>query len=77
MVTIDIVNNLLIVNEINQQFEEEEIPGPPGWYKPRAAEIFYKQMCDFEFSRTFCFTEEGFRHLTSLLGNKIIFNHEL
>ena len=67
----DFVNDLMIEFDFNQQFEEEEIPCPPRWYKPRTAEIYFEQMCDFEFLRTFRFTKEGVRHLTSLLGNEI------
>ena len=31
--------------------------------------IFFDEMTDFEFLRTFRFTKEGVRHLTTLLGN--------
>ena len=43
-------------------------------FKKRTCENFFEEMTDFEFKRTFRFTKDGVRYLTSLLGKFICSN---
>ena len=43
-------------------------------FKKRTCETFFEEMTDFEFKRTFRFTKDGVRYLTSLLGKFICSN---
>ena len=60
---------LQMENDFNLQAADAQVvPRRQRWYKERTSELFFEKMSDFEFLRTFRFTKEGVRHLTSLLG---------
>ena len=56
--------------EIEQQVIDDEDNPPPRRrrFKNRTCEVFYVEMVDFEFKRTFRFSKAGVQHITALLG---------
>ena len=58
---------LQMENDFNLQAADAQVvPRRQRWFKERMSELFFEKMS--EFLRTFLFTKEGVRHLTSLLG---------
>ena len=67
----EILDEFHLVEEIEKMVENVDMePRRRRKFKNCTCEIFFEEMSDFEFLRTFCFSKEGVRHLTALLGNK-------
>ena len=58
---------------VNQVQQQEDGRRARRKFKTRTCAIFYEEMSDFEFLRTFRFTKDGVRHLTALLGKNLFF----
>ena len=70
-----------------QQVVDQEVPVPPPpppprppspppaqqrrQFRQRTSNVFFQQMSDFEFKRTFRFSKEAVTYLTELLGNNL------
>ena len=65
----DILAELEIENEFLRHGEQEAVVRGRRRFKTQTCAMFYDEMSDFEFERTFRFSKEGVRHLTALLGN--------
>ena len=67
----DILEEFQVIEDIENLLDQEEgeIGRRRRKFKNRTCEIFFNEMTDFEFLRTFRFTKDGVRHLTTLLGN--------
>ena len=66
----DIIDDLQLAEEVEIGMGQEvEVPRRRRKFKQRTCEIFFNEMSDYEFLRTFRFSKEGVRHLITLLGN--------
>ena len=68
----DLLEDLQVENDFNVVNENIEIHRRRR-FKSRTSVLFFEEMSDFEFLRTFRFSKEGVRHMTGLLGE--IGNH--
>ena len=67
----DILQDLEIQNDFVSNVEQNiAVRGRQRRYKTRTCAVFFEEMSDFEFERTFRVSKYGVRHLTALLGNK-------
>ena len=67
----DILEEFQVIEDMENLLDQEEgeIGRRRRKFKNRTCEFFFDEMTDFECLRTFRFTKEGVRHLTTLLGN--------
>ena len=67
----DILQDLEIENDFVANVQQDiAARGCQRRYKTRTCAVFFEEMSDFEFERTFRFSKDGVHHLTALLGNK-------
>ena len=66
----DILENLQLERDFNDAIEQER---GRRRCRTRTSEIFFAEMSDFEFRRTFRFNKDAVRHLTQLLGISLNF----
>ena len=64
----DLLHALQIERDFNAAIIATAPPPRGRRAKRRTCEVFFNEMCDFEFLRTFRYSKEAVRHLTKLLG---------